>query len=179
MTQPQKRPRHAGGDEGAAQTKQIMEAVKSARLAKKPPWSAARLADEMAKAGVGWDRNVVANLESGRRRSLKVHELLTLAWVLDTENPLDLMVPEIPKLPVYPVTPSTLLSRAAVRAWFRGETGPLREWLDAPREDDTEDLAELIRSMEPGEREQYLRMLRSTQPSRPPARQEQSTDGKS
>ena len=179
MTQPQKRPRHAGGDEGAAQTKQIMEAVKSARLAKKPPWSAARLADEMAKVGVGWDRNVVANLESGRRKSLRVHELLALAWVLDAENPLELMVPEMPKLPMYPVTPGTLLERAAVRAWFRGETGPLREWLDAPREDDDEELAELLRNAPAGMREQFVRALRSAQPDRPPTRQEQGSDGAS
>jgi hypothetical protein len=163
------------------QTAQIMEAVKNARQAKRPPWSAARLADEMTGVGVPWNRTIVANLEGGRRKSLRVHEVIALAWVLDVDSPLDLIVPELRKDPAYPVTPGTLLNRAAVRAWFRGETGPLREWLDAPR-DGEQELAGVLANIAPEDippeiREQLLRLARSAQPGRPPARQEQGSDG--
>jgi hypothetical protein len=156
VTQSHKRP--AAGEEGALQTRQIMDAVKALRIAK--DWSAERLAEEMTKAGVPWNRHIVANLEQGRRKSLRVHELLTLAWVLDAASPVDLLVPDLPREPMYPVTPSTLLFRDAVRAWFRGETGPLREWLK-PSEGEQEDLAALLEDVPPGMREQIIQLARS------------------
>jgi hypothetical protein len=89
-------------------------------------WSAQHLADEMTKVGVPWNRHIVVNLEQGRRKSLRVHELLALAYVLGVASPLDVLVPASDG--VYPVTPATLLAADAVRAWFLGETGSLREW---------------------------------------------------
>jgi len=146
-------------DEGALQTAMIVEAVK--QLRGKKGWSAQQLADAMTAAGVPWNADIVVNLEHGRRKSLRVHELLALAWVLDADSPLDLLVPDTRKNPLYPVTPSTLLDKAAVRAWWKGETGPLREWLAQPREGEPDDLAEMLDQMPPGMREQILMMARS------------------
>ena len=44
--------------------------------------SGAALADGMAKLGFRWNQSTVAKLESGRRRSISVDELLALAQVL-------------------------------------------------------------------------------------------------
>jgi transcriptional regulator with XRE-family HTH domain len=147
-------------DEGATQTKLIADAMRKLRDEK--GWSAQQLADEMTKAGIPWNADVVVNLEHGRRKSLRVHELLALAWVLDADSPADLLVPEDPADPMYPVTPSTLLFRVAVRAWFRGETGPLREWLDQKHEGEPEDLETLLKDMSPELREQIIRLARSS-----------------
>lgn len=117
--------KRAARDEGAAQTKQIVEAVKRRRLAKVPTWSAERLAEEMTKVGVPWNADVVVNLEHGRRKSLRVHELLALAWVLEVASPVDLLAAEGSVDMVW-VTPEQRASAETVRAWFKGETGPLR-----------------------------------------------------
>jgi transcriptional regulator with XRE-family HTH domain len=45
--------------------------------------SAAKLAEEMSAQGVPWKRDIVANLEAGRRRTVDVGELLALAVVLE------------------------------------------------------------------------------------------------
>lgn len=42
-------------------------------------WSADRLVEELAKHGVSWNRGVVTKLETGRRESVSVAELLGLA----------------------------------------------------------------------------------------------------
>ncbi len=55
-------------------------------------WSAQRLAEEMVKVGIPWDRSIVANLESRRRRAINVEEFLALAYVLNVA-PLHLLVP--------------------------------------------------------------------------------------
>ena len=152
-------------DEGALQTKVIMSAVKSARLAKQPLWSAERLAEEMTKVGVPWNADIVVNLEHGRRKSLRVHELLALAWVLDVDNPLDLLVPGARTdrdSPMYPVTPDTLLFRDAVRGWVLGETGPLRSRLAQTRDGEPEDLAEVLKDASPLLRQQILLLARSS-----------------
>jgi 8-oxo-dGTP diphosphatase len=59
-------------------------------------WSAQRLGEELTKAGLDWDRNIVANLETGRRRVISVSELLTLAYVLDVAL-VHLLVPTYPQ----------------------------------------------------------------------------------
>lgn len=55
-------------------------------------WSAQQLADELNKIGVDWNRGVVSKLETGRRESVSVGELLALAYVLDV-SPLTLLLP--------------------------------------------------------------------------------------
>src|SRR6266545_5102056 len=54
--------------------------------------TAAQLADRMRQAGIGWDRQIVTNLETGRRASLSVDELFALAVVLQVA-PIHLLVP--------------------------------------------------------------------------------------
>jgi transcriptional regulator with XRE-family HTH domain len=105
----------AGRDEGAAQTRLIMKAIPARRKAL--GWSAEGLAAEMNAAGVPWNANIVANLELGRRKSLRVHELLTLAYVLDVP-PIELLVPPGNR---YPATPRITVTSAIARAWIKGE----------------------------------------------------------
>lgn len=102
-------------DEGATQTRLIMNAVRSLRDAK--GWSAERLADEMTAVGIPWNTAIVTNLELGRRKSLRVHELLALAYVLDAK-PLDLLVPPTDR---YPVTPKMTAASPIVTSWIKGE----------------------------------------------------------
>lgn len=130
--------------EGALQTALIVAAMKAARLAKH--WSAREFAEEMTKAGVAWNADVVVNLEHGRRKSLRVHELLTAAYVLDMEQPLDLLVPpesiadSITHGPLYPLTPLIAADPEAVRMWIAGRLGvPLRWGLETGQRRGQED----------------------------------------
>lgn len=129
MTQEPSTQRRRAGSEGASYTKRIMDAVTGRRV--ELEWSAERLAEEMASVGVPWTRDAVSNLETGRRKHLAVHELLALAWVLDIPNPVDLLVPHGSARAemAFPVTPEITANAKAVRAWFGGETGPLRFYL--------------------------------------------------
>lgn len=87
---------------------------------KKRGWSAQRLAEELGRAGLKWDRSIVANLESGRRANVSVEELLTLAYVLDVA-PVHLLVPLDGG--AYSVTPSwVVLNGSVVREWIRGNS---------------------------------------------------------
>jgi transcriptional regulator with XRE-family HTH domain len=113
--------RRATRDEGAQQTKRIMAAIRQLRTAK--GWSAQQFADEMTKAGVPWNADIVVNLEHGRRRSLRVHEFLAAVFVLDAAQPLEALVPGDE---VYPVVPDMLVDAEDIRAWLRGERRPLR-----------------------------------------------------
>lgn len=140
------------------QTKLIMDAVKRMRAAK--GWSAQQLAEEMTKNGVPWNADIVVNLEHGRRKSLRVHELLTLAYVLDADTPVDLLVGDLFGRP-FPVTPNILLTAHVVRAWCQGETGPLREWLGSARKGDQEDLAAMLAELPEDVREQVAMFIRS------------------
>lgn len=123
MTQEQGRKSRAPGDEGAAYTAAMVAVVKGMRAA--CGWSAERLATEMAAAGVPWTRDTVVNLENGRRKNLHVHEAMALAWILDADSPLDVLVPH-PRAEPFPVTPAEDRPASLVRAWFRDETGPPR-----------------------------------------------------
>jgi transcriptional regulator with XRE-family HTH domain len=127
VTQERQRRQRPATDEGASYTKLVMDEVTARREALR--WSAEDLAAEMARAGVPWTRETVTNLENGRRKRLAVHEVLALAYVLDVDNPVDLIVPAHPREPHMVLLPGLLVPRAAVRGWFEGKTGPLRKWL--------------------------------------------------
>lgn len=120
-------------DEGAGQTALIVAAIKKLRAAK--GWSARELAEEMTRVGVPWNPDIVTNLEHGKRKSLRVHEVIALAYVLDAETPLDLLVP-VENPAGYPVTPNLAVIAESVRAWFLGETGPLRLALESNLRDE-------------------------------------------
>jgi transcriptional regulator with XRE-family HTH domain len=84
-------------------------------------WSASRLAEEMARVGVAWDRSIVANLENGRRPYVTVEELLTLAAALGV-HPVDLVVPpEAADSEPYSVTSEVTAPAATAREWFGGQ----------------------------------------------------------
>jgi len=72
----------------------------------------------MTEAGVKWDRSVVANLESGRRASVSVEELLALAYVLEVA-PVHLIVP-VDADGWFAVTPDLSTTNEYARAWIRG-----------------------------------------------------------
>ena len=80
--------------------------------------TAAQLAERMTEAGVKWDRSVVANLESGRRASVSVEELLALAYVLEVA-PVHLIVP-VDADGWFAVTPDLSTTNEYARAWIRG-----------------------------------------------------------
>ena len=97
-------------------------------------WSAQRLSEEMSKVGVPWDRSIVANLESGRRRTVSVEEMLALAYVLSVA-PVHLVVPPVgqdDKTPYAVVPNSGEIPNPppdTVRGWIRGHA----PWTADPR----------------------------------------------
>lgn len=113
-------------------TRVIARRVRNLREGRK--WSGERLAKEMTKVGVPWDRNIVANLETGRRASVSVVELLALAFVLDVA-PVHLLVPTSANGPWYAFTPDQVAPAPVVREWIRG-----RYWL--PRPGDSRDVVQ-------------------------------------
>lgn len=109
----------------------IMGEVRRLRGRDHSALSAAKLADRTADIGYPISRNVLAELENGRKRSLDVAELLVLAAALGV-SPAQLMFPELPKgqVEVLPGVPQE--SHDALR-WFSGEAGLMRpssEWTD-------------------------------------------------
>jgi transcriptional regulator with XRE-family HTH domain len=95
----------------------IAQRVKDLRKAR--GWTAARLGEELAaRTDLQWDRNIVTNLENGRRRIVTISELLALAFVLDVA-PVHLFVPLEDDQP-YAVTQDLVLPASLVRRWVRG-----------------------------------------------------------
>ncbi|WP_435589784.1 helix-turn-helix domain-containing protein [Micromonospora aurantiaca (nom. illeg.)] len=85
-------------------------------------WSATELAAAMTAAGVKWDRSVVANLETGRRRSVTVDEMFALAYVLDVA-PVNLIAPVDDEWADYPVIAGVETHGIKIRDWIRGVVG--------------------------------------------------------
>lgn len=84
-------------------------------------WSAQRVSDEMNNVGIDWNRGVVSKLETGRRESISVAELLALAVVFDV-SPLSLLVPSEPcDYAIAPNRVATITLR--VYDWFVGRDG--------------------------------------------------------
>lgn len=82
-------------------------------------WSAQQLADRCAEAG--WpelNRAIIANIESGRRRSISIDEVLLLAMVLDV-TPVHLMDPE-PESAGLPVG-NQIIEPDFARPWLAGQ----------------------------------------------------------
>jgi transcriptional regulator with XRE-family HTH domain len=136
--------RLAGMDNPLTPSDIVAQRVRELRKAR--GMTVADLAAECAAAGMPkLTVQALYKLEAQRDRAdrpprpVSVDELLTLAYVLDAETPLDLLVPKTWQ-DKFPVTPTTLLAGHAVRAWFLGETGPLRQRIEAPEK--TEYLAQ-------------------------------------
>ena len=98
-------------------TKVIAPRVREMRT--KRGWSGADLARELRAVGVPWERAMVAKLETGRRKSVSVMELLALAYVLNVA-PLHLLVSPDSTDEPYQVTPEVTEPSYRVRGWVRG-----------------------------------------------------------
>jgi transcriptional regulator with XRE-family HTH domain len=77
------------------------------------------LAEAMTRVGVPWEAGVVTKLETGRRKSVSVAELLALAYVLDVA-PVHLLVP-LENGGTYEITPTVTALTEEVRAWCRAQ----------------------------------------------------------
>ncbi len=107
-------------------------------------WSAAELAARCADKGLdGFNRSVLANIESGRRSYVTVAEWLTLAYVLDVA-PVHLLVPtevdEDVTEDLYAICPDVFLPIPQAREWVRGgyapaAVDPRRYFSEVPREE--------------------------------------------
>jgi hypothetical protein len=75
----------------------------------------------MKQHGIGWDRSIVANLETGRRASVTVAELCALAWIFDA-SVLELLMP--PNGQALQVTPDVDVSAFSALPWMAGELPP-------------------------------------------------------
>lgn len=73
----------------------------------------------MRDVGVPFDKSVVANLETGRRRFVTVQELLALSVVLDVA-PVYLLLPIDDEAAAYAYTPNRTAEVWQVREWVRG-----------------------------------------------------------
>jgi transcriptional regulator with XRE-family HTH domain len=89
-------------------------------LRKKRDLTADKLAQRMKAAGIPWERIVVTKLETGRRASVSVDELLALAKVLDCPLVM-LLTTRDDDARAYQITPTTTESMGTVRAWMRGQ----------------------------------------------------------
>jgi DNA-binding Xre family transcriptional regulator len=75
----------------------------------------------MQAVGIGWQRVIVAKLESGRRSFVRVDELLALCLVLEI-SVVDLLVPkDVDDDRYYRVVPNGSARAVDVREWVRGE----------------------------------------------------------
>ena len=94
-------------------------------------WSGARLAEEMTRLGVPWDRSTVAKLETGRRSVVSVPELLALAVALEVTPAallVDLGAEQAQVTPDFYVLPYELLAWLWGRASLPGR--PVSQWQD-------------------------------------------------
>jgi transcriptional regulator with XRE-family HTH domain len=83
-------------------------------------WSAQELARRCAEAGMpNLDRSVLSNLENGRRTSLRLDEVLTLAWVLGVP-PVMLMVP-LGSADEVAITPTVTVHPGLAMRWLTGD----------------------------------------------------------
>lgn len=89
-------------------------------LRRKRGLTAQQLGEAMAELGIPWDRNVVSALETGRRSSVSVIELLGLGYILGV-SPVALVIPMDDEEP-YRVLPARTEPAGTAREWFTGAT---------------------------------------------------------
>lgn len=97
-------------------TKIIMRRIRALRG--RHGWTASELAKHMAKVGIPWDRQIVTNVENGKRANITVNEWLALARVFDVA-PIHLLIPVVDAA-VFNVTPNETVPTSRARAWIRG-----------------------------------------------------------
>ncbi len=97
----------------------VAREVRRYREAQRPKMSGRQLADRTAELGMPIPRSVLANLESGRRETVSVAEVLVLAAALNV-SPVELMCPVGFDKRAEMLPGRTTDPREAVR-WFTGE----------------------------------------------------------
>lgn len=103
-------------------TAAIAAGVRTERQAR--GWSARELSDRLRAAGLdGWDRQIVANLENGRRGSVSVSELLVLAYVLAVP-PVMLILP-LGREDSVRITPKVTVHPHLALKWIEGDEPPM------------------------------------------------------
>ncbi len=105
--------------------------------------SAAKLADRTEEIGYGISRSVVADLETGRKKSIDVPELLVLAAALGV-SPAQLVFPDLPKGKVEALPGLDQESHDALR-WFSGEAGLMKPSTDWSEHGDEEPMDVWVR----------------------------------
>ncbi|MFT3660010.1 MAG: helix-turn-helix transcriptional regulator [Gordonia sp. (in: high G+C Gram-positive bacteria)] len=98
-------------------TERIASSVQARRKAKK--MTAAQLADRTAELGHPLSRSVISDIETGRKRSLEVGELIVLAAALGVP-PIVLIYPDIPDGEVEAL-PGWQVPSGAALDWFSGD----------------------------------------------------------
>lgn len=110
-------------------TRSIGKEIERHRKAKEPRWSAQRLADECTSLGMETPRDVIVDLETGRRKSISVAELAVIAAALGV--PPVLLLFGVGTEETAEVLPGRHVPAFRAAQWFSGE-GPLPEtgrWL--------------------------------------------------
>ncbi|KSU59643.1 MULTISPECIES: helix-turn-helix domain-containing protein [unclassified Gordonia (in: high G+C Gram-positive bacteria)] len=99
----------------------VAGAIKRKRESSTPKVTATQLAERTAALGLPISRSVISDLETGRKRSLDVAELIVLAAALRVP-PIQLLYPDIPDKHV-DVVPGYGVESARAAAWFAGLSG--------------------------------------------------------
>lgn len=97
----------------------MLVALSVKRLRTERKMSAQQLADKCAELGMPIARSVLANLESGRRSSISLPEVLILSRALRI-SPVSLCIP-LGYLPMYLPTPFDAVDTWVAAKWFTGE----------------------------------------------------------
>lgn len=108
-----------GDSKSTDPTRAVIERVKDLR--RKRGLTAQQLAERMTEAGVPWEAGVVTKLETGRRKSISVAELLALAYVLDVALVHLMISADLDADAPCAVTPTLSIPAGAARRWIRGQ----------------------------------------------------------
>ncbi|WP_334123788.1 helix-turn-helix domain-containing protein [Glutamicibacter sp.] len=90
-------------------------------------WSAEHLASATEKVGHKIARQVIANIENGRRESVSIAELMTFASALEV-SPVDLIFPATSLMESFPVSPQGSEESFRARLLFTGRSMLKTEW---------------------------------------------------
>lgn len=108
----------------------VGQAVKRLREQEAPKLSAAKLAERTERYGYALTKAQVSDLELGRKKTITVPELISLALALGVP-PVQLLYPELPDGPVE-VWPGATRPSALALQWFSGEIGADKLSPDTP-----------------------------------------------
>jgi transcriptional regulator with XRE-family HTH domain len=99
--------------------RQVAREIRRYRESQRPKISAQQLADRTAEIGMPIPRSVLANLESGRRETVSVAEVLVLAAALNV-SPIELMCP-VGFDKQTEMLPGRMMDPLSAMRWFAGE----------------------------------------------------------